>query len=189
MRTQILPAFLLFLALTLLTGIVYPFAVTGIAQALFPDAANGSLVTRKGRVVGSDLVGQAYSDPKWFWGRPSATTPPANASASSGSNLGPTNPALVEAVAERVKALREADPDNREPIPVDLVTASASGLDPHVSPAAARFQAGRVARARGLPLERVLALVERHVEGRTLGLLGEPRVNVLRLNLSLEDLR
>jgi K+-transporting ATPase ATPase C chain len=189
MRTHLLPALLLLLVLTLLTGIAYPLAVTGIAQAVFPHRANGSLVRRGDRVLGSEQIGQTFTDPRWFWGRPSATAPSTNAAASSGSNLGPTNPALAEAVEARVKALRAADPENHDPIPVDLVTASASGLDPDVSPAAARFQAARVARVRGLPRERVLDLVERHVQGRTLGLLGEPRVNVLLLNLALEDLK
>jgi K+-transporting ATPase ATPase C chain len=186
---NVLPAVLVLLVLSLLTGIVYPLAVTAVAQIVFPHAANGSLVRRGDRVVGSELVGQTFTDRKWFWGRPSATSPSTNGAASSGSNLGPLNPALAEAVEARVKALRDADPENGEPVPVDLVTASGSGLDPHVSPAAARFQAGRVARARGLALARVLELVERHVEGRTFGVLGEPRVNVLRLNLALEDLR
>jgi K+-transporting ATPase ATPase C chain len=189
MRAHLRPALLLLLALTLLTGIAYPLALTGLSQVLFPHRANGSLLRRGGTVVGSELVGQAWDDPKWFWGRPSATAPSHNAAASSGSNQGPTNPALAEAVEARIAALRAADPGDRRPIPVDLVTASGSGLDPHVSPAAARWQVDRVARARGLPRERVADLVERSVEGRTLGVLGEPRVNVLRLNLALEDLR
>jgi K+-transporting ATPase ATPase C chain len=189
MRSHVVPAFLVLLALTLVTGVAYPALVMAIAQGLFRDRADGSLVRRGETVVGSELVGQTFVDPRWFWGRPSATTPPTNAAASSGSNLGPTNPALGEAVGARVDALRAADPGNLEPIPVDLVTTSASGLDPHISPAAARFQAGRVARARGLSRERVLDLVEKHVEGRTLGILGEPRVNVLRLNLALDGLR
>lgn len=182
-------AILVFLVLSLVTGLAYPLAVTAIGGALWSDRADGSLLRRGGAVVGSELIGQAYDDPKWFWGRPSATGPAYNAGASSGSNQGPTNPALQEAVAARVKALRDADPGNRAPIPADLVAASGSGLDPHVSPEAARWQAGRVARVRGLALERVLALVDEHVEGRTWGLLGEPRVNVLRLNLALETLR
>jgi K+-transporting ATPase ATPase C chain len=186
---HLLPAFLVLLVLTLVTGLAYPLAVTAAGGAVWPDQARGSLVRHGGSVVGSDLIGQAYDDPRWFWGRPSATGPAYNAGASSGSNQGPTSPALAEAVAARVKALRDADPGNRAPIPADLVAASGSGLDPHVSPEAARWQAGRVARARGLAPERVAALVEEHVEGRTFGLLGEPRVNVLRLNLALEDLR
>lgn len=189
MISHLLPAFRLLAILTVLTGVAYPLVVTGLAQAAFPDRANGSLLRRGDQVVGSEWIGQAYDDPKWFWGRPSATSPAYNAAASSGSNQGPTSPALAEAVKARVAALRASDPDNSEPIPVDLVSASASGLDPHVSPDGARWQAGRVARARGLPAARVLALVEEHVEGRTLGLLGEPRVNVLRLNLALEGLR
>jgi len=189
MRTHLLPAFLLLLALTLVTGIAYPLAVTGIAQLAFPHRADGSLVRRGDVVVGSELVGQTFTDPRWFWGRPSATSPSTNGAASSGSNLGPTNPALSDAVEARVAALRAADPGNREAIPVDLVTASGSGLDPEISPAAARFQVGRVARTRGVPRERVLDLVDRHVEGRSFGILGEPRVNVLRLNLALETMR
>jgi K+-transporting ATPase ATPase C chain len=189
MLSHLLPAARLLVVLTVLTGLAYPWAVTGLAQAFFPDRADGSLLRRGNTVVGSEWIGQAYDDPKWFWGRPSATSPANNGAASSGSNQGPTNPALAEAVRARVAALRAADPENRAPIPADLVSASASGLDPHVSPEAARWQAGRVARARGLPAGRVLALVEEHVERRTLGVLGEPRVNVLRLNLALEDLR
>jgi K+-transporting ATPase ATPase C chain len=189
MRNNVVSALLLFLALSLLTGIAYPLAVTAVAGIAFPHAAGGSLVRRGDRIVGSELVGQVFTDPKWFWGRPSATSPANNGAASSGSNAGPLNPALAEAVEARVKALRDADPTNAAPVPVDLVTASGSGLDPHISPAAARFQAGRVARVRGVAHEKVLDLVERHVEPRTLGLLGEPRVNVLRLNLALEELR
>jgi K+-transporting ATPase ATPase C chain len=189
MLSSLRPALLVLLLLTLLTGLAYPLAVTGLAQVLFPHAANGSLLERDGRVVGSALVGQAFDDPKYVWGRPSATSPSHNGAASSGSNQGPTNPALAEAVASRITALRAADPENREPIPVDLVTASSSGLDPHVSPAGARWQAGRVARARGLSRERVLSVIDAHVEGRTLGVLGEPRVNVLRVNLALDEVR
>lgn len=188
MRRHLRPALTVFLLLTVLTGIVYPLAVTSIARAAFPHRADGSLLTREGRVVGSEWIGQAFHDPKYVWGRPSATTPACNAAASSGSNLGPSNPALAAAVSARIAAIRAADPGNDEPIPVDLVTASASGLDPHVSPAAARFQAGRVARARGLPTVRVLELIERLTERRDLGALGEPRVNVLRLDLALDDL-
>lgn len=187
MNTQLRPALTLFVLLSLVTGLAYPLAVTGIAQLAFPHQANGSLVEHNGRVVGSELVGQAFADPGHFWSRPSATAPaPYNAANSGGSNLAPTAPALVEAVKARVEALRAADPGNTAPVPVDLVTASASGLDPHISRAAADYQAGRVARARGLPVERVRALVEQHTEGRWLGFVGEPRVNVLALNLALE---
>lgn len=190
MLSQLRPAAVLLALFTLLTGLVYPLAVTASAQLLFPRQANGSLVEANGRVVGSSLVGQAFDDARYFWGRPSATTPvPYNAAASSGSNLGPTNPALATAVRERVAALRAAHPDQAStPIPVDLATASGSGLDPHVSPAAALFQVHRVARARALTDERVRRLVLEHVEGRSLGFLGEPRVNVLRLNLALDAL-
>ena len=186
-------ALVLLLGLSVLTGIVYPLVVTGIAQVLFPDRSNGSLIAHDGKPVGSELIGQAFSDPKYFWGRPSATAPFANNAASSiGSNLGPTNPALKEAIKQRVDALRAADPGNTAPVPVDLVTASGSGLDPHISPAAARYQLARVARARGLSEERVANLLSKATEGRQLGVLGEPRVNVLELNLMLDgksDLR
>jgi K+-transporting ATPase ATPase C chain len=187
MIAQLRPALTSLLLLTLITGVAYPLLVTGIAQAVFPYQANGSLIVRDGAVVGSALIGQPFDDPRYFWGRPSATGPfPYNAAASSGSNLSPTSPALVAAVQARVDALRAADPGNPAPVPVDLVTASASGLDPHVSPAAALYQASRVARARAMAPEAVRALVERHVEGRFLGMLGEPRVNVLALNLALD---
>lgn len=187
MQAIVRPAVVLFLLLSALTGIAYPFLVTGVAQAVFPQQANGSLVTKDGKPVGSALIGQTFTDPKHFWSRPSATAPEAyNAQASGGSNLGPLNPALTDAVKARVAALREADPGNTQPVPVDLVTASASGLDPHISQAAARYQAPRVARLRGLPLAQVEALVEQHSEGRVLGFLGEPRVNVLTLNLALD---
>ena len=190
-HTYLRPALSLFLLLSLVTGVAYPLAVTGIGQALFSDQAQGSLVRGEGqRVVGSRLIGQAFTDPGHFWSRPSATAPtPYNATNSGGSNLGPLNPALSDAVKGRVEALRQADPGNVQPIPVDLVTASGSGLDPHISMAAARYQVARVARARGLPREAVQALVERHAEQPRLGFLGEPRVNVLALNLELDSLK
>lgn len=178
-------------AMTVITGVIYPLAVTAIAQLVFPYKANGSLVPGQGgKAVGSALIGQPFDDPKYFWGRPSATGPaPYNAAASSGSNLGPTNPALLEAVQGRIKALRDADPGNVQSIPVDLVTASGSGLDPHISPAAAEYQVARVARSRGLDEARVRGLVQQHTEDRDLLLLGEPRVNVLALNLALDLLQ
>jgi len=183
-------AFMLFVLLTVLTGLVYPLVVTAIAQLAFPDRAAGSLVMRGGHPVGSTLIGQSFADPGHFWGRPSATTPqPYNGVGSAGSNLGPLNPALVDAVKQRVAALHAADPGNTAPVPVDLVTASASGLDPEESVAAASYQAARVARARGLPEAQVRALIAAHTEGRLLGVLGEPRVNVLELNLALDALK
>jgi K+-transporting ATPase ATPase C chain len=188
MAAHLRPALMSLLLFTLITGAAYPLVVTGIAQLLFPFQANGSLIVRDGRVVGSALIGQPFDDPGYFWGRPSATSPFAyNAGASSGSNLSPTSPALVSAVRERVRALRAADPTNDAPVPVDLVTASASGLDPHISPAAALYQVPRVARARNMAPGVVRTLVERHIEGRFLGVLGEPRVNVLGLNLALDE--
>lgn len=181
------PALVLFLILTVITGIAYPLLVTGIAQVAFPNAAAGSLMTRNGQPVGSVLIGQSFSDPKHFWGRPSATAPqPYNGVASSGSNLGPLNPALTDAIKSRVDALRAADPNNKAPIPVDLVTASGSGLDPDISLAAAYYQVPRVARQRGMQSEAVLKLVVAHTQRRWLGILGEPRVNVLELNLALD---
>jgi potassium-transporting ATPase KdpC subunit len=184
------PALTLLLLMTLLTGLVYPLIVTALAQLAFPARAAGSLVLRDGHPVGSALIGQSFAGPGYFWGRPSATTPqPYNGTASNASNLGPLNPALTEAVAARVAALRAADPCNRAALPVDLVTASASGLDPEESVAAARYQAARVARARGLPAARVEALIAAHAEGRLLEVLGEPRVNVLELNLALDALK
>ena len=189
MKTLFRPALSLFILLTLITGLAYPLAVTGLAQLLFPSQANGSLVKVNGVVVGSALIGQPFSQPGHFWSRPSATAPDAyNAAASSGSNLGPSNPALTEAVAARIAALRAADPGNNAPVPVDLVTASASGLEPHISAAAADYQVSRVARARGLPAAQVRALVAQHTQGTLLGFLGEPRVNVLQLNLALDAL-
>jgi K+-transporting ATPase ATPase C chain len=182
------PSLVLLAVFTLLLGIIYPAAVTLTARVVFPARAGGSLLRHNGRVVGSALIGQPFDDPKYFWGRPSATGPAYNAAASTGSNLGPLNPALAQAVTERVDALRAADPGNSAPVPVDLVTASGSGLDPHISPAAAAYQVGRVARSRGVSSETVAALVSRYTEGRTFGVLGEPRVHVLRLNLALDDL-
>jgi K+-transporting ATPase ATPase C chain len=186
------PAVVLLAAFTLLTGLLYPLVVTGLAQAIFPYQANGSLIRTSGALgiagtAGSALIGQPFDDPGYFWGRPSATVPfPYNAGASSGSNLGPSNPALVEAVRARLAALREADPGNTQPVPVDLVTASASGLDPHISVAAALYQVPRVARARGLDEDAVRQLLAQQTLGRQYGILGEPRVNVLKLNLALD---
>ena len=181
------PALTLFVLLSVLTGIAYPLVVTGVARTVFPDQAAGSLVLRNGQAVGSALIGQAFTDPGHFWGRPSATAPmPYNAAASGGANLGPLNPALTDAVKGRIEALRAADPGNTAPVPVDLVTTSASGLDPDITPAAAYYQAGRVARARKLPPERVAALVAQHTEQPLGGFLGEARVNVLALNLALD---
>lgn len=188
-RPHLRPTLVLLALFTILTGIAYPLVVTGIAQAAFPSQANGSRIVMDGKVVGSTLIGQAFTSPRYFWGRPSATAPsPYNASASNASNLGPSNPALLAAVQERVATLRAADPDKTQPVPVDLVTTSASGLDPHVSPAAALHQVHRVARLRGLPEDKLIALVAAHIEDRTLGLWGEPRINVLLLNLALDDL-
>jgi K+-transporting ATPase ATPase C chain len=184
------PAIVLFVLLTLLTGIVYPLLVTVLARLLFSAEAGGSLIQRDGRAVGSSLIGQNFADPGHFWGRPSATTPqPYNGTASNASNLGPLNAALTDAVKERIAALRAADSGNPAPIPVDLVTASGSGLDPHISVAAADYQAVRVARVRALPLPRVQALIAEHTAGRLLGVIGEPRVNVLELNLALDALK
>lgn len=189
MRSLLRPALVLFVFFTVLTGILYPLVITGIAQAAFGHAASGSLVLRNGKPVGSSLIGQNFSDPKYFWSRPSATTPqPYAGTASTGSNLGPLNPALTDAIKARIQALKAADPGNSAPIPVDLVTASASGLDPEESVAAALYQAPRVARTRGLELQAVRTLVSAHVKGRWLGVFGEPRVNVLALNLALDDL-
>ena len=190
MHFQLRPALTLFVVLSIVTGLAYPLAVTGISQLAFPKAANGSLIVRDGKAVGSDLIGQSFSDPSHFWGRPSATSPmPYHAANSAGSNQGPANPALADAVKSRIAALRAADPGSAGPVPVDLVTASASGLDPHISRAAADYQVARVARVRGLPPERVRALVEQHTEQRILGFVGEPRVHVLHLNLALDAAR
>ncbi len=184
---QLRPAVLVLLMMTVLTGLIYPAVVTGIAQVVFPSQANGSLITVGGKTVGSALIGQPFDDPKYFWGRLSATSPyPYNAAASSGSNLGPTNPALADEVKARIDALQAADPGNTQPIPVDLVTSSGSGQDPDISVAAARYQAPRVARLRSMDLSRVQQLIQQNTTGRWLGILGEPRVNVLKLNLALD---
>ena len=189
MFSQLRPALVILVILSAITGIVYPGLVTLIAQAIMPHRANGSLIMRDDKPVGSGLIGQPFSDPKYFWSRPSATSPfPYNAGASSGSNQGPLDPALTEAVEARVKALREADPDNKRPVPVDLVTASASGLDPHISPAAAGYQVARVARMRKVDAQQVRSIVAEATEGPQLGFLGEARVNVLKVNLALDAL-
>lgn len=189
MKEHLRPALTMLLLMTVLTGVVYPLTVTGLAQLFFQEQANGSLIVREGKVIGSKLIGQHFDKPEYFWSRPSATMPfPNNSAASGGSNLGPTNPVLIEAVKARVAALRAADPGNDAPIPVDLVTASGSGLDPHISPAAALYQVKRVARARGLDEAIVQMLVAEHTEERQLMLLGERRVNVLQLNLALDAL-
>jgi potassium-transporting ATPase KdpC subunit len=190
MWTHLRPALVSLVVLTVLTGLLYPLVVTGIAQVLFPHQANGSLIVKDGKAVGSALIGQPFDDPKYFWGRPSATSPfPNNAGASTGSNLGPTNPALKKAVQDRIDALRATDPDNQAPIPVDLVTASGSGLDPHISPAAALYQVHRVAKVRDKDEAALRQLVEQYTEGRQFGFLGEPGVNVLRLNLALDSIK
>ena len=184
------PAISLLVLMTVLLGIVYPLLITGVAKLVFPRQAGGSLIYEHGRLIGSTLIGQSFSDPKYFWGRPSATSPqPYNGLASSGSNLGPLNPALLDGVKANAKALHDADPDNRRLIPVDLVSASASGLDPEISLAAAHYQAARVARARNLPAEQIEALIRAHYQGRLLGFIGEPRINVLEVNLALDHLR
>lgn len=178
------------LLFTVLTGLVYPFLVTGIAQLIFPGKANGSILTRAGKAMGSELIGQSFSNAKYFWSRPSATSPFAyNAGASTGSNYGPLNPALLEATAKRVKELKDADPQNTKPVPVDLVTASGSGLDPHISVAAALYQVPRVARSRSVTEETIKSLVDLYTDGRQLGILGEPRVNVLKLNVALDEMK
>jgi potassium-transporting ATPase KdpC subunit len=195
MRAQLKPAIIVLALLTLITGVIYPVVVTVIAQVAFPAQANGSLIVKDGKAIGSELIGQAFDDPKYFWGRLSATgTFPYNSfnaealTASSGSNYGPLNPALLEMVQGRIDALKAADPNNTRSIPVDLVTASGSGLDPHISPAAAEYQVSRVAHARGLDEAVVRQLVTQHTQGRDLGMLGEPRVNVLELNLALDEM-
>jgi potassium-transporting ATPase KdpC subunit len=185
--SQLRPALVSFLLLTVITGVIYPLVVTGVGQAVFSDAANGSLIHDGDKLIGSRLIGQPFSDPKYFFGRPSATAPqPYNGAASSGSNQGPTNPALVTAITDRVAALRALDPENKLPVPIDLVTASGSGLDPHISPAAAEYQVPRIARLRNRPAGEIRTLVDEATEGRTFGILGEPRVNVLLLNLALD---
>jgi len=187
MSQMLRPLLVLFALLTVMTGVVYPLAVTMLGRAVFSSQVSGSLVMRDGKAVGSSLIGQSFQDPKYFWGRPSATSPmPNNAAASSGSNFGPTNPALLDAVRARIAALKSADPDNSLPIPVDLVTASGSGLDPHVSPVAALYQVTRVARARHMDAGKVRLLVNSQVEAPQWGILGEARVNVLLLNLALD---
>lgn len=181
---------MIFVVLTLLTGVAYPLAITLVAQIVFSHQANGSLIVRDGKAVGSELIGQQFDGPNYFWGRPSATGPvPYNAAASTGSNYGPTNPALLDAVKARAESAKSAHPDQKGGVPIDLVTASGSGLDPHVTPAAAEYQVTRVAKARGVEADKVRELVRAHTAGRTFGLLGEPRVNVLELNLALDDLQ
>ncbi len=190
MWRQLRTAIIFLVVFTVITGVVYPLLVTGIAQAFFHHQANGSLIVSDGKVVGSELIGQQFSDPAYFWGRLSATSPfPYNAASSSGSNYGPENPALQEEVQSRINALKAVDPDNNLPIPVDLVTSSGSGLDPDISIEAADYQINRVARYRNLPVEQVSSLVRRYTSGRQLGILGEPRVNVLQLNLALDNLK
>jgi K+-transporting ATPase ATPase C chain len=187
--SQLRPAIVMLLLMTLLTGLLYPIVMTGLAQVIFPSQANGSLIVKDNQVIGSSLIGQQFDDPKYFWGRLSATSPSYNSAASSGSNYGPLNTSLEDAVKARTDALKQADPNNTLPIPVDLVTASGSGLDPHISPAAAQYQLARVAKARGLSDAQVQQLVVQFTENRTFGLLGEPVVNVLRLNLALDEVR
>ena len=190
MRAQIRPALMTLLIFTILTGLFYPLVITGIAQLVFPRQANGSLIVRNGQTVGSILIGQQFDDPKYFWGRLSATGQvPYDAAASSGSNLGPTNPALLDEVKTRIAALKAADPSNTQPIPVDLVTSSGSGLDPNISIAAALYQVPRVAKVRGLSESAVRVLVDQYTQRRQLGFLGEPRVNVLGLNLALDEIK
>jgi len=190
MRQQIRPAVVSILLFTLLTGVFYPLVITGIAQAVFPHQANGSLIVKDGQVVGSQLIGQQFDDPRYFWGRLSATSPyPYNSASSTGSNLGPTNQALVDEVIARIAALKTADPTNNSPIPVDLVTSSGSGLDPDISVSAALYQVPRVAKARRLSEDAVRALVNQFTQGRQFGVLGEPRVNVLELNLALDAIK
>jgi K+-transporting ATPase ATPase C chain len=189
MFTLIRSVFMSLLLFTILTGLIYPLIVTGIAQAIFPKQANGSIITKNGKPVGSALIGQQFDDPKYFWGRLSATSPyPYNGASSSGSNRGPSNPALMQAVQSRISAMQVADPSNKQRIPVDLVTTSGSGLDPHISPAAAEYQAQRVARIRRIDKDMVLALIVAYTNQRQFGIFGEPTVNVLKLNLALDEL-
>ena len=189
-REQLKIAILSTVVLMVFAGLGYPFLMTGLSQVLFPWQANGSLIVKDGKPIGSVLIGQPFDDPKYFWSRLSATSPqPYNASNSSGSNFGPINPALIQEVQGRIDALKKADPDNHDPIPVDLVTSSASGLDPHISPAAAAYQVKRIARVRGIPESVLQDLIQKHTDGRFLGLLGEPGVNVLELNLALDQVR
>ena len=187
MNTLLRPAISLLVVFTAITGVAYPLAATSLAQLIFPQQANGSLIEKNGKPIGSSLIGQSFTDAKYFWGRPSATAPnPNNASSSSGSNTGPTNPALIDTIKQRIDALHAVDPTNKALVPVDLITASASGLDPEISPAAAQYQLARVAQARKLSVSQVQTLVDQYTSGRTLGILGEPRVNVLKLNLALD---
>jgi K+-transporting ATPase ATPase C chain len=187
---ELRPALMIFVLLTMLTGLLYPGVITVIGKIAFPDRVSGSLIVREGHAVGSSLLGQPFSAHKYFWSRPSATSPqPYNGAASSGSNQGPLNPVFHDAVKSRIAALRAADPGNTRPVPVDLVTASGSGLDPQISPAAAEYQVTRVARARSMEPSKVRELVQQHTEGRTFGILGEPRVNVLELNLALDAMK
>lgn len=189
MQSHLRAAIVIFVLLAILTGVVYPVAVTLLAQGIFPYQANGSIVMKDGALIGSELIGQSFEDPRYFWGRPSATEQtPYNAASSGGSNMGPTNPDYLDEVRRRVEAIRKAHPEQTGPVPVELVTASGSGLDPHISPAAAEYQATRVAKVRGLPADAIRRLIAEQTKGRTLGILGEPRVNVLRLNLALDDL-
>ena len=185
-KSQIRPALVSLIVFTIITGVLYPLFITGIAQAIFPVQANGSVIKHGNTVIGSALIGQQFDAPQYFWGRLSATSPAYNASASAGSNLGPINPALTDAARARIAALKAADPHNAQAIPVDLITASASGLDPHISPAAAEYQVARVAKARGMVDAVVRTLVTQHTTGRLLGIIGEPTVNVLQLNLALD---
>jgi K+-transporting ATPase ATPase C chain len=189
MLAQLRAAVVMLGALTLLTGVAYPLLITGVAQAAFPRQANGSLIRQGDKTVGSSLIGQPFDDPKYFWSRPSGTSPAYNGASSTGTNLGPTNPALTDAVKQRIDALRAADPENHDAVPVDLVTASGSGLDPHISPAAALFQLHRVAKARKVTEDRLRQLVDAHTEGPQLSFFGEPGVNVLALNLALDAMK
>ena len=183
-------AFITLVLFTGITGVLYPLLVTGIAQLIFPEKANGSLIQKNGKLLGSEFIGQQFSNPKYFWSRPSATSPAAyNAGASSGSNYGPTNPALFEVIQKRIKELKDIDPQNTKPIPVDLVTSSGSGLDPHISVVSALYQLSRVARIRRMNEDRIRSLVDQYTEDRQLGFLGEPRVNVLKLNLALDEIQ